>query len=86
MRDEDAGRGAPKAVDMVCAKSAADTEPEPVSSAMKLLRLARALRESSSADFCPSLPAEMSALAKPGRAVAEEISDVMESTAAMGEM
>jgi hypothetical protein len=31
-------QGAPNALDMVCARSAADTAPEPVSSAMKLVR------------------------------------------------
>jgi hypothetical protein len=36
--------GAPNAVDMVWARSAAETAPEPVSSAMKLVRLVLALR------------------------------------------
>jgi hypothetical protein len=76
-------QGAPKAADMVCARSDAETAPEPVSSAMKLLRLACALREISSADFCPSLPAEISARASPGRA-AEGASETTGSTAAMG--
>ena len=36
--------GAAKADDSVCAKSEAETLPEPVSSAMKLVRLVEALR------------------------------------------
>src|SRR4051812_40493304 len=60
--------GAAKAADIVWARSAADTAPEPVSSAMKLLRLALALRYRSSAARWPSLPADTRARAKPGRA------------------
>ena len=43
--------GAPKAVDMVCARSEAETAPEPVSSAMKRVRLWWAFRLMSSAAF-----------------------------------
>src|SRR3954464_13169130 len=60
--------GAAKAADIVWARSAADTAPEPVSSAIKLLRLALALRYRSSAAFWPSLPADTRARARPGRA------------------
>jgi hypothetical protein len=74
--------GAPNAVETVWARSAAETAPSPVSSARKLLRLLCALREISSADFCPSLPAEISARARPGSAVAD-VSETTESAVAM---
>jgi len=61
--------GAAKDVDMMCARSKADTAPEPVNSAMKLLRLTCALRKMASAAFWPSLPADTSALPKPGSAM-----------------
>ena len=61
-------RGAAKAADSVCARSAEDTAPEPTSSAMKLVLPPMALRYRSSAAFCGSLPAATRARPIPGRA------------------
>ncbi|MFZ2295395.1 MAG: hypothetical protein WAW46_10210, partial [Polaromonas sp.] len=52
---------------MMWAKSNAETAPEPVNSAMKLVRLLCALRKMSSAAFWPNLPATTNARPKPGK-------------------
>ncbi len=67
---------------MVWAKSAADTEPEPINSAMKLLGLLCAFLYRSSAAFCPSLPADTSARPRPGKAM-EGVSWITVSTDAI---
>ena len=60
--------GNASAVDSVCARSAAETEPVPMTDATKLARFSRAERTSSSAVLGLSLPAWTSTLATPERA------------------
>ncbi|MBG6070990.1 hypothetical protein IWX87_000734 [Polaromonas sp. CG_9.7] len=59
-------KGAAKDIDMMCAKSNAETAPDPVNSAIKLFRLTCAFEKISSAAFCPSFPADTKALPSPG--------------------
>ena len=54
---------------MVWARSEAETAPDPVNSAMKLVRPDDAFRYMSSADFWPNFPANISALPNPGKAM-----------------
>jgi len=63
-------KGAANAADSVCARSVAETAPELVSSATKLLLAAVARLEISSAAACVSVPAMTSARAMPGSTAA----------------
>lgn len=69
---------------MVWARSEAETAPDPVNSAIKLVRPDDAFRYMSSADFWPNFPANISALPNPGKAM-ELDSRFAVSTADMNE-